>query len=65
MKNFANGIKATKRKIILDFPSGPNVITWALKLGRRQKGSRKDDVEGEVRDVKAEKVDLQLLVLKT
>lgn len=52
MKNFANRIKATKEKGILDFPSGPNIITWAFKLGRRQKGIRKDGVEGEVREMR-------------
>lgn len=48
MKNFANGIKATNREIILDFPGRLNIITRALKhkrkaeesesCGRREKG---------------------------
>lgn len=42
MKNFANGVKAANRKIILDFPGGPKVITSALKSSKGRQASQSD-----------------------
>ena len=41
-KNFANGIKATKKGIILDFPGGSNSSQRSLEEGCKRSGKKED-----------------------